>query len=463
MKKVVLLIAVGLCSGAAMAQRANVENAYFSLNNLELEDAKKYIDLAANHEDTKNDPKMWFYRTAIYDTILHSKNYTNLIDPNSVENFVLAAKGCVTSDVKKKYDYCHDIAIIQSSFDAYNKAYDMLQAKRYEDAIKFFEYVLDNVKFDKEGVLKKNNLTEGNIYNAIYRSAFFDKRLDITRNYSQKLIDAGYNDPLVYYFNAETYLNDGDTTRALEVVSKGRERFQTDKDLLNYELNIYIRQNKTDVLLTKLNDVLTNDPENAMLMYIRGNIYDRMASDRSKRAKDARVESDVLKNKAAREKVPATKAKLEAQAKKQRALSDSLYKELKSLVALAEKDYKKSIEINPDNMDGHYAMGALINNYENTEVADKINNIQASTQADYDKKLAPLKKQQDEILGRALKHFNDALAAVETMSESDDDKKREKRNNKILVLESIKSVYGNMNDEKKFMEIKKQIEELEQE
>jgi len=157
MKKVVLLIAVGLCSGAAMAQRANVENAYFSLNNLELEDAKKYIDLAANHEDTKNDPKMWFYRTAIYDTILHSKNYTNLIDPNSVENFVLAAKGCVTSDVKKKYDYCHDIAIIQSSFDAYNKAYDMLQAKRYEDAIKFFEYVLDNVKFDKEGVLKKNN------------------------------------------------------------------------------------------------------------------------------------------------------------------------------------------------------------------------------------------------------------------------------------------------------------------
>jgi len=233
------------------------------------------------------------------------------------------------------------------------------------------------------------------------------------------LIDAGYNDPLVYYFNAETYLNDGDTTRALEVVSKGRERFQTDKDLLNYELNIYIRQNKTDVLLTKLNDVLTNDPENAMLMYIRGNIYDRMASDRSKRAKDARVESDVLKNKAAREKVPATKAKLEAQAKKQRALSDSLYKELKSLVALAEKDYKKSIEINPDNMDGHYAMGALINNYENTEVADKINNIQASTQADYDKKLAPLKKQQDEILGRALKHFNDALAAVETMSESD--------------------------------------------
>jgi hypothetical protein len=53
------------------------------------------------------------------------------------------------------------------------------------------------------------------------------------------------------------------------------------------------------------------------------------------------------------------------------------------------------------------------------------------------------------------------LAIVENMPEVDEDKKREKKSLKIMVLESIKSVYKNMNNELKFMEIKKQIDEIE--
>ena len=72
-----------------------------------------------------------------------------------------------------------------------------------------------------------------------------------------------------------------------------------------------------------------------------------------------------------------------------------------------------------------------------------------------------LEKEQKVILERALKHFTDALAIVENMPEVDEDKKREKKALKIMVLESIKSVYKNMNNELKFMEIKKQIDEIE--
>jgi hypothetical protein len=66
-------------------------------------------------------------------------------------------------------------------------------------------------------------------------------------------------------------------------------------------------------------------------------------------------------------------------------------------------------------------------------------------------------------LERALKHFTDALAIVENMPEVDEDKKREKVNLKIMVLESIKSVYKNMNNELKFMEIKKRVDIAEEE
>jgi hypothetical protein len=462
MKKIIMMLTAAGLIQVAQAQRSNVESAAIYLRNSEIADAKKAIDEAAIHEETKSDPKMWYYRTAIYDTILRNKDYSSLVDGSTVEKFVLAAKGCVTADEKKRYEwYCANQAIIQSSFDAYNAAFNALQEKDYDKAVKFFEYVISNIKLDKDGQLKKNNLTDKNIYNAIYRSAFVDGKNEIARTYSQKLIDMDYNDPLIYYFNAETYINSGDTTKALEVIGVGRNKFSSDKDLINYELNIYLKQNRSDVLLNKVNEALSGDPDNSTLIYVRGNIYDKFAADRYRAAENAQDEADKLERKAKNEKVPANKTKLTAQAKKQSILADSLMKEMRAKATLAEADYKRKIELDPDNVDGHYAMGALLNNYENTVIVNKINKTTGATQQEYDKKIAALQKDQRAVLERALKHFTDALAIVENMPEGDEDKKREKKNLKIMVLESIKSVYKNMNKEDKFMEIKKQIDELE--
>lgn len=461
MKKIVMLLAAAATFSGAFAQNSNVESAAVYLRSNEIQDAKKAIDEAAVHEDTKNNPKMWYYRTAIYDTILRNKEYASLVDANTVEQFVLAARGCVTTDEKKRYEwYCATQALVQASFDAYNAGWDALQKKDYNKAVKFFEYVIANIPLDKDGQLKKNNLNERAIYDAIYRSAFIDGKYDIAQKYSQKLIDMDYNSSLIYYFNAETYLMAGDTATGLTVVEKGRSKFPTDKDLINYELNIYLKQNKQDVLLKKIGDALTNDPENSTLIYVRGNIYDRYASDRLAASRKASDEAEKLSKKAKAEKVPATKTKLDAQVKKQRMLADSLLKDMRTNAGLAEADYKKTIELAPENMDGYYAMGALLNNYENTLLVEKMNAVTGATQAEYDKKYEPLRKQQMELLSRSLKYFQDALSIVDGMGEGDDAKKAEKKRNKILVLESIKSVYANMNDQAKFMETKKQIEEI---
>jgi len=462
MKKIIMMLTAASLIQVAQAQKSNVESAAIYLRNSEIADAKKAIDEAAINDETKNDPKMWYYRTAIYDTILRNKDYSSLVDANTVEKFVLAAKGCVSSDEKKRYEwYCANQAIIQSSFDAYNAAFTALQEKDYDKAVKFFEYVIANIVLDKDGQLKKNNLTDKNIYNAIYRSAFVDGKVEISRTYSKKLIDMDYNDPLIYYFNAETYLLSGDTTKALEIVSMGRNKFTNDKDLINYELNIYLKQGKSDVLLNKVNEALSGDPDNSTLIYVRGNIYDKFAADKYNAAEKAQDEAEKLERKAKNEKVPANKPKLMAQSKKQSVLADSLMKDMRAKAILAEADYKRKIELDPENVDGHYAMGALLNNYENSIIVNKINKTSGANQQEYDKKIAALQKEQRVILERALKHFTDALAIVENMPEVDEDKKREKKSLKIMVLESIKSVYKNMNNELKFMEIKKQIDEIE--
>lgn len=462
MKKVFVILSFVAMANSAFTQNSNIETAAIHLRNSEMADAKRAIDEAAAHEDTKDNLKMWFYRTAVYDTLLRNPEYKSLLDANSVEQFILAAKGCVKNDVKKKYEYyCGNVAIIQSSFDAYNAAYDFLQIKEYGKAVKFFTYVLDNVQYDKDGALKKNNISDKTIYNAIYRSAFVDSNYATAQQYSQKLIDIGYDDPLIYYFNAETYLIAKDTTKALEVVSAGRKRYPSEKDLINYELNIYLKQNKSDVLLAKINEALEASPDNSLLIYVRGNIYDKYASSKYQASDVAKKEAENLNKKAKAEKVPANKTKLTNQAKKQQQLADSLFKEMKAAAALAEADYKKVIELDPENFDGHYAMGALLNNYENTELVAKINGINAITQDEYDKKFAPLQKLQKDLLDRALKHFDDAMAIVEAMSETDENKKNEKFNLKLMVLESKKSVYRNLNDQAKFLEIKKMIDEME--
>jgi hypothetical protein len=462
MKKVLVTLSFAALVNVSFGQRSNVESAAIYLRNSELADAKKVIDEAAVHEETKNEPKMWFYRTAVYDTILRNPAYKNLMDDNTVEQFVLAAKGCVNTDERKKYEYyCTNRAIIQASFDAYNEGYNCLQRKEYTKAVKFFEYVIENIAIDKEGYLKKNNLTDKNIYNAIYRSAYNDANYKTAQEYTKKLIDLDYNDPLIYYFNAETYLIAGDTSTALDVVNKGRTRFPNEKDLINYELNIYLKQGKSEVLLKKINEALETNPENSTLLYVRGNIYDKYASAKYKESDKAKEEAETLGKKAKAEKIAANKTKFIAQEKKQKYLADSLLKEMKKYAGLAEADYTTVIKLDPENIDGHYAMGALLNNYENTELVAKINAIDALTQVEYDRKYEPLHKQQKELLDRALKHFDDAMAIVENMSEADAEKAREKKNLKIMVLESKKSVYANLNNQEKFMEIKKMIDELE--
>jgi hypothetical protein len=65
LKTNLLLLAISIASFAA-AQQSNVQSAANSLKFKELKDAKDYIDKAAEHEQTKNDPKMWLYRGKVY-------------------------------------------------------------------------------------------------------------------------------------------------------------------------------------------------------------------------------------------------------------------------------------------------------------------------------------------------------------------------------------------------------------
>jgi tetratricopeptide (TPR) repeat protein len=460
--KTLILSSMCLLGLGVMAQKSNVESAAIYLRNGEIEDAKKTIDLAIVHPETKADPKAWFYYVSILDTIYRNPAYENLMDANLADNFYNGCIKCIETDVKKRYEYyCKDQAILNSAFMCFNKGIYAYEQKDYKSAIKFYEIVLSIIPYDKNEDLKKNKLSEKNLYLYMALSAMQSSDNVKSKIYLKKLMDLNYDDPVIYMQMANIYLEEKDTTSAIQFIEQGRAKFPSQKDLINQELNIYMSMGKQDVLLEKLNAAIEINSDDATLLFVRGSVYDNYANDLNKKRRILKEQINNAKKKAQTEKVPAKKLSFVNNAASLQKEYDGLGLRANEYAIKAEEDYKKVVEFNPEYIDAFYNLGALTNN-KTTVIVEKMNAIPSSLQgAAYDKLYNPLKKQKDEILTVALNYFNQALALAEQKSEDTPEKKKEKFGYMRDILYSIQQVYANLGDEKKTMDTKKRRESLE--
>jgi tetratricopeptide (TPR) repeat protein len=460
--KTLILSSMCLLGLGVMAQRSNVESAAIYLRNGEIEDAKKTIDLAIVHPETKADPKAWFYYVSILDTIYRNPAYENLMDANLADNFYTGCIKCIETDVKKRYEYyCKDQAILNSAFMCFNKGISAYEQKDYKSAIKFYEIVLSIIPYDKNEDLKKNKLSEKNLYLYMALSAMQSSDNVKSKIYLKKLMDLKYDDPVIYMQMANIYLEEKDTTSAIQFIEQGRTNYPNQKDLINQELNIYMSMGKQDVLLEKLNAAIEINSDDATLLFVRGSVYDNYANDLNKKRRILKEQINNAKKKAQTEKVPAKKLVFVNNAASLQKEYDGLGLRANEYAIKAEEDYKKVVEFNPEYIDAFYNLGALTNN-KTTIIVEKMNAIPSSLQgAAYDKIYNPLKKQKDEILTVALNYFNQALALAEQKGEDTPEKKKEKFGYMRDILYSIQQVYANLGDEKKTMDTKKRRESFE--
>jgi tetratricopeptide (TPR) repeat protein len=331
----------------------------------------------------------------------------------------------------------------------YSKGISAYEAKDFKNAIKYYQMALDVIPMDKNGDLKKNNLSEKNVYLYMAYAAIQDKDNVKTKLYLQKLMDLNYEDHIIYMQMVNIYLDEKDTATAMKFLESARQKFPTEKDLINQELNIYITQGKQDLLLEKINSAIELNPEDFQLIYVRGNVFDNIASDEVKKAKLLK-DSITIYN----------KKKQVAKAQTAGKLAELAASNAKSNVKKAEADYLKVLELNPDYIDAYFNLGAMSNN-RSSEIVEKINNITASTQTEYDKKYKPLKDRQDSILKVSLGYFNSALALAENKKDDTPEAKKEKNAYLRDILYSIQQVYANLGDEKKTIETKKRREAIE--
>ena len=216
MKKIalILLAFVVMCYSAS-AQSLNVTSAREAQNRGYLDKAKKLIDPACEHEQTKNDAKTWYYAGLIYsliggETEKPKSKYKNL-DADWLEKCKNAALRCKELDTEKEYAEGNNTILSYVGNEYYKKAINAFQAQNWDESMAMCE---ESVRiFNECG--KKEYAAES--YLLAGKAAMNAHNNEAILKYFKPLVRTRTKENLVYSTLFRMYKQSGDTNEALKV------------------------------------------------------------------------------------------------------------------------------------------------------------------------------------------------------------------------------------------------------
>ncbi|MBK5284490.1 MAG: tetratricopeptide repeat protein, partial [Bacteroidia bacterium] len=326
MKKSILICLV-LTTSFSYAQKSNVRAAYNYLKYGEIDKAKKAIDEAIIHEQTKNSDMAWYYRGLIYESMYNDSVFGKLDNSplkttydSYRKSLDIAPGGEFIDDIKAR------LKILSLTFLA--KGIDEFNDKNYTGALESFESVL---KISPEDT------------SAIFNAGLAADKLDNNAkaaDYYSRLIDMKLYEARKFQLLSNALKAKGDTAKALETIINGRKIFPDDYPLLLLQINIYLPQGKNKDAIELLKEAITKDEKNESLYFALGNTYDNLRA--------------TSLNKAA---------------------ADDYF-------SLADIAYKKAIELKPDYSDAYFNLGVMHFN-RGAEMANTANMLKS--QSEYEK------------------------------------------------------------------------------
>lgn len=387
-KRITSLLLSFLIVTISLAQKSAVVTAWNYLNSDELDKAKEAIDNASKNEKSKLMAKTWYYRGLIYQSIYNHDKYSKL-DSNPLS---VAYDSYIKSlDIDPKSEYVENINK-RLVYVAFYKGVEEYKNKKYADAVKSFEYILQTHPNDTASIAY------------LAYSAFNLKDMANAEKYYTRLININYMDPEpdksnIYLDFAWMYKSVAkDTVKALEYIQMGIKKYPDANNLLREQVNLYIQTGKKQEAINHLQLAIQKQPNDSLLQYALGNLYDKLA-----------YEAFRAGNKSA----------------------DEYY-------AKAESAYKKSIELNPHYFDAYYSLGAMFFN-RGAEMANAANNI--TNDSEYKK----AKEKADITLKTSLPYLEKAF----DLNQKDKD-----------TLISLKQIYARTGQLEKSNDMKKRLEEL---
>lgn len=314
MKKITIILILVIGFTTVQAQKTARTSAFNYLNKGQLEKAKKEIDACILHEQTMNDARTWFYRGNVYLALALTEDAKyKTLEPNAIAISYESYEKALKLDANKEYyeDIMTRMFIVGEQY--YNKGAEGIKTKNFAEAVTNFE---KTIKIS-ENFAKIDTLS---IYWVAYASEMSGDSKKSKLAY-QKLIDLKYKQPYIYTSLATIYKNEKDTVKAMEVIQAGRKIYPDDFNILITETNFFLSRGDNEQAKKNLTMAIDKDPTNPQIYYAVGTTYDQTGN-----------------------------------------------------IELAEKNYKKAIELKPDYFDPIYNLGALYFNLgvKIFEAADKI-------------------------------------------------------------------------------------------
>jgi tetratricopeptide (TPR) repeat protein len=371
------LICVGLISSTlffsfdSFAQSKNVQDAYgkFKMvspkNDAEknlrtLEEAKKFIDAAAENAETKEDPKMHFYRGQIYMSLYEYSAQQAMASGNVDQTLLEGYKSkaaesfifCLNEPKKKFKDDVTGMADMKFSM-MFEGGVKMYNEKKYEQALGMFFQAYDiknmlNMDYGdskKNGIISMNQIVERETSKYVLlkdsastlimeKTKILDENPNADISQVQTIIDN-----LIDQIDVEKVK----VNNVVSFVNQIRTAFPKEVDILITLINIELKRNDLVAAERYMAEAVALDPNNKVLHYNLGTSY----------------------------------------------MSQGLNEK-------AEESLNKALEVDPAYKDAQYQLGAHLYNWAN-EV-----NKQAGELNSNDPKVPELEQQSEQLLQKSL-------------------------------------------------------------
>lgn len=215
MKKIALMLALVVIGYTAGAQSLNVSSAREAQNRGYFDKAKKLIDAACEHEQTRNDAKTWYYAGLIYSQIggeaeKPKSKYKNL-DPDWLIKCKSAALRCKELDTEKEYAEGNNTILSFVGNEYYKKAINAFNQQNWTEAMSLCD---ESIKiFNECG--KKEYASES--YLLAGKAAFNAQNNEAILKYLKPLVRTRSKDAFVYRTLFDIYKSTSDTNEAIKV------------------------------------------------------------------------------------------------------------------------------------------------------------------------------------------------------------------------------------------------------
>jgi predicted Zn-dependent protease len=438
-KKIIFLSAGIMMSAAAFAQKDKLREATKELetatslkSNQDLAapsytKAKDAIDLAVNHPDTKDKPQTWETKAGIY---IGMQENAKLNADNPYQQGIEALKKATELDPKWASSEQAVNLIANAGFYSFNDAVKTYNQSHYNEAYKLFQQTktLLGEEKDKRFILMPIiDTIRAQAVMFMGYTAYYDAINDAGRQ-AQQLDEAIKNLNLskaspylaqesnIYLVLAQAYDKKGDKANQTATIEEGLKKFPSDQNLRALDLNAAISGGSKDEAVKKLQEAIDKDPKNPDLYMNLGILNYTIAypSDGSSNAESAAYASK------------------------------------------AEANYKKTVELAPENGTYNFQLGSLYYNNA-SRILTTMNTLGTSKadQAKYDL----LSKDKDAEFAKALPYLEKARDIFNARrSKLTGEEMKEFAN----TLVGLKEIYTRIDQPEKSAAAKKLLNEINQ-